>query len=129
MTDLRSPLSWDIRFSLLSNPNIVKSWLKAMGLTYLLCMAVLSSVFIGTGEWSALPMLMLIFAGVVSGLALLGFLIMLVVMQNHSRARFTLTDKQIIYENMDQKVKMLSKAAVVAGGIFGSGATAGSGIC
>ncbi len=128
MADPISPLTWKIQFSLLTNPNIIKSWLKAMGWTYVLCMVLLIPVFIATGEISSVPMVMAIFAGVVSGLALLGFLIMFLILGNRSHARFTLSDKTILYENMDKKITMLSRMAVMSGGLFGSPTTAGTGL-
>ena len=42
-----SPLAWTVQFPLLTNPNILKSWLKAMGLTYLVCMVILVPLFVG----------------------------------------------------------------------------------
>ncbi len=101
MTDLPKSLTWEVQFSLLTNPNIVKSWLKAMGATYLLCMVFLVPVFIATGETGSIPMIMGIFAAVVAGLSLLGFIIMFVLLGNRSHAKFTLSDKKIIYESLE----------------------------
>ncbi len=128
MTDPTSSLTWKISFSLLTNPNIVKSWLKAMGLTYLVCMVFLVPIFIATGEMDGVPMIMAIFAGVVCGLALLGFVIMFLMLGNRSHAKFTLSDRKILYENMDRRIKMLSRMAVMSGGILGNPTTAGAGL-
>ncbi|MFH2061050.1 MAG: hypothetical protein ABIJ59_19460 [Pseudomonadota bacterium] len=128
MTDPTSPLTWKIEFSLLTNPNIVKSWLKAMGWIYVIGMALMVPVFIATGELSSVPMILIIFAGVVFGFGMLGFLIMFLILGKRSHARFTLSEKTIFYENMDNKAKELSLAAVLSRGLIGSFTSAGAGL-
>ena len=99
-----------------------------MGWIYLLCMALLVPVFIATGELSNIPMVLIIFAGVVFGFAMFGFLIMFLILGKRSHARFTLSDKTILYENMDNKAKKLSLAAVLSSGLLKSFASAGVGV-
>ncbi len=121
-------LTWEIKFNLLTNPNIVKAWLKAMGATYILCIGILIPVFAGTGEWDAIPVMLLIFLVVCAGLTLLGFIIMLLVMGNASRARFSLSQAGVAYTSMDKKAGTLARIAVAAGGFFGSPGVAGAGL-
>ena len=121
-------ISWEAEFSLLTNPNIVKAWFKAMCTTYLFCILILGSIFIGTGEIETLPVMAIIFLCVISGFTLLGFLIMLVIFGNKSRARFELSGDGVFYESIDKKAKMLSRIAVLAGGLAGSPSTAGAGL-
>ncbi len=121
-------IEWDAKFSLLGNVNIVKAWLKAIAITYLLIMAIMIPIFAGTGEWQTIPILAGIFIIVCSGILLLGFFIMLVVMQNHSQAHFKLSDDGVIYQSTDKTSKTLSRIAVLAGGFFGSAQTAGAGL-
>ncbi|MBU1342888.1 MAG: hypothetical protein KKE44_11635 [Proteobacteria bacterium] len=128
MTDKTPSLTWEIRFPLLTNPLIVKAWLKAMGVTYLLCMVILGPVFIGTGAADEFPFLALCFLGVVFGVTVFGFLIMLVIFGNRSHARFTVSNKGIAYESIDNKAKTLSRMAVVIGGLAGSARTTGAGL-
>ena len=121
-------LTWEVNFPLLTNPHIVKAWIKAMGVTYLFCMLILGPVFIGTGEMESLPMLALIFLGMISGMILVGFLIMLVIFGNRSHAKFALSEKGVSYESVDNKARFISRMAVVAGGLMGNPTTAGAGL-
>lgn len=121
-------IEWDAKFSLLGNVNIVKAWLKAIAITYLLIMGIMIPIFVGTGEWRAIPILAGIFILVCTGILLLGFFIMLVIMQNHSQAHFKLSDDGVIYQSTDKTSKTLSRIAVLAGGFFGSAQTAGAGL-
>lgn len=120
--------TWEIRFSLMTNPNIVKAWVKAMGVTYLLCIAILIPIFAGTGEWEAIPVMLGIFLVVCTGLMLSGFVIMLIVMGNTSRARFSVSQEGVSYESMDRTARTMSRIAVLAGGFFGSPVTSGAGL-
>jgi len=122
------PLSWEVKFPLLTNPHIVKAWVKAAGVTYLFCMLILGSVFIGTGEMEDIPMLALVFLAVISGMVLLGLLVMLVIFGNRSHAKFVLSEKGISYESLDNTARTLSRIAVLAGGLIGSPAAAGAGL-
>ena len=121
-------LSWEVQFPLLTNPHIVRAWVKAMAVTYVFCMLILGPVFIGTGEAENLPMLALVFLCVVLGLMLAGFLILLVVFGNRSRAKFTLSETGIFYESLDKRARILSRMAVLAGGLSGNPAVAGAGL-
>ncbi|MEE4659683.1 MAG: hypothetical protein V2J89_04390 [Halieaceae bacterium] len=124
----REPNSWEVDIPLLTNPNMLGAWLKAMGATYLLCMLIMGAVMVGTGEWEQLPMLAGIFALVVGGILVLGLLIMLLVFGNRFRARFTVSDKGIAYEGIDKRARSLARMAVVAGALGGSARTAGAGL-
>ena len=121
-------LCWEVKFPLLSNPHIVKAWGKAMGLTYLFCMLIMGPLMIATGEMKGLPMLALIFLAVVSGMTLLGVLIMLLVFGNCSHAAFALSEKGVVYESLDHRARTLSRIAVLAGGLMGSPTAAGAGL-
>ncbi|MBA3030557.1 MAG: hypothetical protein KKF30_00595 [Proteobacteria bacterium] len=128
MTEKPLSLSWEISFPLLTNSNIVKAWLKAMAVTYLMCMLILAPVFIGTDQADGLPVIAFWFAGIILGITGFGFLIMLVIFGNRSRAKFTVTEQGIFYECLDKKAKTLSRMAVAAGILAGSAGTAGAGL-
>jgi len=121
-------LSWEIHFPLVTNPLVLKAWFKAMGATYLIAMLIMAAIFIGTGEPEALPMLAVGFALAITGLTLLGLLIMLLLFGNRFHARFTLTDKGIVYESLDSRARTLARMAVVAGALGASPRTAGAGL-
>jgi MFS family permease len=127
-TEKQTLLTWEIEFPLLTHPHIVSAWIKAMGATYVICMVILGTVFAGSGEIEVLPRLALFFLGVVAGVVLLGFLIMLVFFGNRSCAKFSLSDSGVHYESLDKRATRLSRAAVLAGGLLGSPATAGAGL-
>ncbi|WP_321276693.1 hypothetical protein [Thiomicrorhabdus indica] len=128
MATLDKILEWDTSFSLMGNANIVKAWLKAMAITYLLIMLILTPMFVGTGESESIPVMAGIFLAVCTGLAMFGFVIMLLVMGNRSQAHFELSDDGVIYQSTDNTSKTLSRIAVLAGGFFGSAQTAGAGL-
>lgn len=128
MTEPDNTIEWDASFSLLGNANIVKAWLKAMAITYLLIMLILTPMFVGTGEWESIPVMAGIFLAVCTGLAIFGFVIMLLVMGNRSQAHFTLSSAGIDYQSTDKTARTLSRIAVLAGGFFGSPQTAGVGL-
>ncbi len=128
MAETGREMTWNVKFSLITNPNVVKAWLKAMLWTYLLCIGFLVPMFAGTGEWDAIPPIMLIFLAVCGGIALLGLLVMLVILGNRSEAQFSLSPRGVVYRCMDRKIKTLSRIAVVSGGFFGSPRTAGAGL-
>jgi hypothetical protein len=128
MPEKKALLTWEVEFALLTNPHIIRAWLKAMGITYVLSMVILGTVFIGTGEMDSLPFLALIFLGVVSVIVLFGFVIMLVLFGNRSKARFSLSPKGVYYESLDNRARRISRMAVLAGGLLGSPTTAGAGL-
>lgn len=128
MTDKTALLTWEVKFPLLTNPHIVKAWVKFIGVAYLFCMLILGPVFIATGEMESLATLGLIFLAVISGMMLAGFLIMLVIFGNHSHAKFVLSEKGVSYESVDKKARTLSRMAAAAGGLMGSPAAAGAGL-
>ncbi len=128
MNEKTTNLSWEVKFPLLTNPHILKAWLKAMGLTYLFCMIITGAVLIGTGEAEGLPMIAFIFLIVIICFTLAGFVIMLVIFGNSSKAKFELSSGGATYESIDNKARMLSRMAVVAGGVLGSPAAAGAGL-
>ncbi|MCP4115545.1 MAG: hypothetical protein GY737_09095 [Desulfobacteraceae bacterium] len=99
----------------MTNPLISGAWFKAMGAAYLLCMFMLGTVFIGTGEWEGLPMIAGIFALATGGIALVGLLIMLVVFGNRFKARFTVSERGVVYEGLDNRARSLARMGVMAG--------------
>lgn len=121
-------MSWETDIRLVTNPNIVKAWLKAMLATYVLIMLIMATIFIGTGEYDSLPMLAGIFALVVVGLFVLGLVIMLVVLGNRYRARFTVSDEGILYESLDTRANTLARLTVVAGLLSGRAGVSGAGM-
>ncbi len=126
MTD--NSISWEVDIPLITNPNMVGAWLKAMGATYLLCMLFMVPVFIGTGEAGQLPSVAGIFALTVIGLTLFGLLIMLLVFGNRFRARFSVSEQGIAYQGIDTRARGLARLAVVAGSFGGSARTTGAGL-
>lgn len=128
MPENNTLLTWDVRFPLLTNPHIVTAWIKAMGITYIFCMLILGTLLIATGEMESLPVLALVFLGVVSGIILCGFLILLVVFGNRSHAEFGLSEKGIFYRSLDTRARAISRMAVLAGGLLGSPTAAGAGM-
>lgn len=128
MSRNKQDMSWKIQYSLLTNPNIVTAWLKAMGITFLFCCILLIPIFIGTGEWDAIPVIVTIFIGVCSVLTISGLGIMWIVLGNSSKACFTVSKDGVSYQCLDEKAGTLSKMAVMAGGFFGSPQTVGAGI-
>lgn len=128
MDDKDPAITWEIAHSLVTNPNIIKAWLKAMGAVYLLCLCIMLPIFAGTGEWDAIPAIFLIFLTVCAAIFVVGLLIMMLILGNRSKARFTVSPRGVEYLSLDKRVKGLSRLAVAAGGLFGSPSTAGAGM-
>ncbi len=128
MPNKQSSLVWEVTIPLITNPNMVGAWFKAMGATYILCMVLLGVIFIGTGEVESLPMLAGVFALVTLGIVVLGLLIMLLVFGNRFQARFTVSDEGIRYEGIDKRAQTLARIAVMLGAATGNVRTAGAGL-
>jgi|GEM_PF-1703752 hypothetical protein len=121
-------MSWKTHYSLITNPNIVTAWLKAMGITFLFCCTLLIPIFIGTGDWDAIPVIVAIFIGVCFLLTISGFGIMWIILGNSSKACFTVSADGVSYQCLDEKAGTLARMAVMAGGFFASPQAAGAGI-
>lgn len=121
-------ITWEVDIPLISNPNILGAWFKAMGATYLLSMLILGTIFIGTGEWRQLPLVAGMFLLVVAGLAVVGLLIMLLVLGNRFRAQFEIDKQGVRYTALDSRARTLARLAVLAGALGGSAQTAGAGL-
>jgi len=96
--------------------------------TYFLVMVIMSTIFIGTGEIESLPMVAGIFAVTVAGLFLFGLLVMLIVLGNRYRVRFSVSEEGIVYESIDTKANTLARFTVVAGMLTGRPGAAGAGL-
>lgn len=125
---MQRDIAWEIDIPLITNPNMVGAWLKAMVATFVVVMVIMGAVFVGTGQAESLPMVAGIFALVTGGLAIVGLLIMLLVFGNRYRARFEITDTGISVITVDRRARALSRLAVLAGGMSGSAAAAGAGL-
>lgn len=123
-----SDINWEIDIPLVTNRNMVGAWFKAMAATFLLSMLIPGSVFVGTGEFDALPVMAGVFALVVLGLSVVGLMIMWLVFGNRFRAAFTVTDEGISFSLRDTRARVLSRFAVVAGGIAGHPGATGAGL-
>ncbi len=121
-------LTWETDFPLATNPRILAAWSKAMVATYAASMVILGGVLAGFGELDGLPVLALIFAGVVGALFSFGLLAMVVVLGNRSRMRYLIDGRGIRAESVDRLATTAARLAAAAGALRGHPGAAGAGL-
>jgi hypothetical protein len=131
-SDIHEPktpaLSWETDVRLITHPLMLANFAKLFAITAFIMGALLSFLFLVTGETrSILPMLEMV-GIIIAGLAVLSFLICLVVFRNRMRMRFRLDAKAAEVEMTDTRAKTANKIAVVAGILSGKPGLAGAGL-
>jgi len=120
-------ITWETDITLMSNPLFVRQLLLVAVGAGLLLAFLMVFIFIATGEYEAIPMMLLISLVSIIGLALFLFLITLIFFGNRTRVRFTVDQKGAYWETTDDKVKSANRLAVLAGILGRSPQTAGAG--
>lgn len=120
------PLTWETDIKLLSNPLIVKQLVLVAVGAGLMMAFLLSLVFASTGEFDAIPMIVLISFLSAIGLLVFLFLIALILFGNRTSVRFTVDEKGAHWETVDKRAKTLNRLTILAG-ILGSSSAAGAG--
>ncbi len=119
--------SWETDITLMSNPLFVRQlFLLALGAGLLLAF-LMGFIFAATGEFEAIPMMLLISLGGTIGLAFLFFLVTLVFFGNRTRVRFTVDQKGAYWETTDKKIESANRLAILVGVLGRNPQLAGAG--
>jgi len=122
------PITWETDISLLGNPLVMKQLALVVLGSGLIMALLLSFIFLTTGEFRDIPMMLLITLLMTGGFGLLLVLVMLVFFGNRTRVRFTVDEAGMIWETRDQRARTGNRLAVLAGILGRSPQTAGAGI-
>lgn len=112
---------------MLTNPLIMRQTLLVAGGAGLLMAFLMSFIFAATGEFDAIPPILLVSALGALGLGLFMLLIMALFFGNRIRVRFTLDDKGALWETVDNRATIANRLAMLGGILGRSAATAGAG--
>lgn len=127
MSDTPEALTWEVDLPLFSR-RMMAQWALAMGLTALIMLVILGTIFVAQGEWDDLPTLALLTGACTFGLWLLGLLIMAVLFRGRFRVRYTLTDHFLRQDTVDKVAKAANTAAILVGALARSPRTLGAGL-
>jgi hypothetical protein len=120
-------LTWETDITLLSNPLFVKQLALVTIGAGLLMAFLLAFIFAATGEFDAIPMMVLISFLSIVGLGVLLFLVTLVFFGNRTSVRFTVDEKGAYWETIDKRAKTLNRLTILVGILGRSPQTAGAG--
>ncbi len=122
-----SPLTWETDITLLSNPLFVKQLaLVAVGAGLLMAFLMIF-IFAATGEFDAIPMMVLISFLSIIGLGVLLFLVTLVFFGNRTTVRFKVDEKGAYWETIDKRAKTLNRLTILVSILGRSPQAAGAG--
>jgi hypothetical protein len=122
-----TPLTWETDITLLSNPLFVKQLVMVAVGAGLVMAFLLAFIFAATGEFDAIPMMILISFLSIIGLGVFLFLVTLVFFGNRTRVRFTVDERGAYWETIDQRAKTLNRLTILVGILGRSPQTAGAG--
>lgn len=120
--------TWETDVTLLSNPLFVRQLMLVAVGAGLLMAFIMGFVFAATGEFEAIPMMVLISFLSIIGLGVFLFLITLIFFGNRTKVRFTVDDKGAYWETVDKRAKTLNRLAILFGILGRSPQAAGAGV-
>ena len=121
-------ITWQKDISILDNPVIIKQFLFVSGGTGLFMAFLLSVVLAATGEFEAIPTILLIAAISVFLLFFLLCLIALIFFSNRFPVHFTVDQHGVTWESFSKKGKLQNRFTIIAGILGSSPGTTGSGV-
>jgi len=120
--------TWEADITLLSNPLFIRQlMLVAIGAGLMMAF-IMIFVFAATGEFDAIPMMILISFLSIIGLGVFFFLITLIFFGNRTTVRFTVDDKGAYWETIDKRAKTLNRLTILFGILGRSHQAAGAGV-
>ena len=120
-------ITWERDIALVTNPLIMRQTLLVAVGAGLLMAFLMSFIFAATGEFDAIPPILLVSALGALGLGLFMLLIMALFFGNRIRVRFTLDAKGALWETVDKRATSANRLAMLGGILGRSAATAGAG--
>ena len=121
-------ITWELAFPLLTNRFVLLDFVKVFGITYLISVTLMGTIFLIQGEPEDLLPLLAMFAYCVLGLALLSVLVMLIFFGNRFPTRFTVSADGAMMETASRRALAANRLATVLGLLGGSASTAGAGL-
>jgi len=122
-----SAWSWEVDVPLVTNPLVRRQFVVVAGVAGLVMALLMSFVFATTGEFDAIPMMLLISLLAAVGLGILLFVVAILFFGNRIRVRFTLDDTGVLWETVDKRARAGNRLALLTGLLGGSPQTAGAG--
>lgn len=121
-------LTWETDVPLVTNSLVLKQLAVVAGGSGLFMALMLSFISATTGEFDAIPTMLLISLLAAAGLGMFLFLIAVILFGNRMRVRFTVDDAGARWESVDKRAKAGNRLAMAAGVLGGSPQTAGAGV-
>lgn len=122
-----SEVAWETDVSLLTNPLIVRQLAFVVVGAGLIMALFLGFIFAATGEFDAIPPMLLAALLTTAGFGLLLLLITVVVFGGRMRVRFVVDERGVLWETVDRRAIRGSRLALLAGVLARSPQTAGAG--
>lgn len=120
-------ITWETDITLLSNPLFLRQLLFVAVGAGLTMAVILVFVFAATGEYDAIPMMLLVSLFSVIGLGVFFILITFIVFGNRTRVRFTVDNRGAYWKTIDKRAKSLNRMTILAGILGHSPQAAGAG--
>ncbi len=119
--------TWESDITLLSNPLVVRQFFFVVVGSGLIMAFLLSFIFLVTGEFREIPVMLLISLITASGFGLLLVLVTLIFFRNRVRVRFTVNEDGALWETIDSRVLSANRLVILAGILGKSAQTSGAG--
>ncbi len=125
--DQEQGFSWETNVSLLTNPLILRQFALVVVGAGLIMALLLSFIFAATGEFDAIPPILLVSLLTTLGFGALLLLITLAVFGGRMRVRFSLDERGALWETVDERAIRGSRLALLAGVLSRNPQAAGAG--
>ncbi len=119
---------WEFHIPVATNVFLWYDLARAYVAAYLVSVILMAVVFILAGEPGSVVAIARIFAIVFLGLTVLSVPIAFIWYANRISVRFTLSLEGLLYETLERKDKVLNRALIVLGLVFGRPGAAGTGL-
>ncbi len=120
-------VSWEADVPLVTNPLVLKQLALVATASGLFMGLLLTFISVTTGDFEAVPMMLLISLLAAAGLGVGFFLIALVFFGNLIHVRFTVDEEGVSWQAADRRARVMNRLAMVAGVLGGSPQAAGAG--
>lgn len=127
MNNETAPLVWETDLPLFSRLMLTQ-WTLAMLATATLMALILGTIFAAQQEWDALAPMAGLIGAVTFGLWLLGLIIMAVLFRGRYHVRYTLSERGLRCDTLDQVAKTTNRLAIGLGAVMGKGQLLGAGL-
>jgi hypothetical protein len=123
-----SRISWEYRIPVIKNIFLWYDILKLYAIVYVVCVALLATIFLVSGDAAGIGPIARIFAWVCGGLAAASLVIAFIWYANRIRVRFTMSAKGVLYETLERKDVRANRLLILFGLLTGKPGAAGTGL-